>query len=124
MTYRVRQILAALDFLGPSTYNEVAEYIGGDDARLLSSVMSRMNRASPKRPKRIYVVRFERDDRTGKRTYPRAVYALGDKPDALPVGCDRPAAQRRYREKRVGRYKMNSVFHLGLTERQCGARGA
>lgn len=51
------------------------------DRFLGSSVVTRMRRATKTLPKRIYIVRWVYEDDEG-RYYPRAVFALGNKPDA------------------------------------------
>lgn len=52
------------------------------------SVLHRLRKATPEKPKRVHIARYVFDDE-GARPYPRAVYALGDKPDALkPVALN------------------------------------
>jgi hypothetical protein len=81
----------------------------------IGAVLSRMNNASPKLPKRIYKIRyiFEHEN---QRRYPRSVYALGDLPDVKKPKADPHANAKRYRS-RVSK-KVASVFHLGLTRSQ------
>jgi DNA-directed RNA polymerase specialized sigma24 family protein len=79
------------------------------------AVLSRMNKASPKLPKRIYKVKYI-DEHEGQRRYPRSVYALGDLPDAKKPKASAAKNSKRYR-LRVNK-KVASVFHLGLSRNQ------
>ncbi|CAB4132302.1 hypothetical protein UFOVP259_18 [uncultured Caudovirales phage] len=79
------------------------------------AVLARMNKASPKLPKRIYKVKYI-DEHEGQRRYPRSVYALGDLPDAKKPKANPRENSKRYRT-RVNK-KVASVFHLGLTRNQ------
>jgi len=81
----------------------------------IGAVISRMRKASPKMPQRIYRVRYV-FDHEGQRRYPRAVYALGDLPDAKkPVSSYKEIRKRYEKNKKM---KINSVFQLGFTRRQ------
>ena len=48
------------------------------------------------------------------RTYPRAVFAMGDKPDAKKPKADQLAVKRRYYARLKSRTTMNSVINLGM----------
>lgn len=112
----VNQVLKALEEDGPLTRQEICDRIGLD--RLyVSAVVTRMTKATPRKPKRIYIQGYV-FDADGQRRYPRAVYALGDKPDAKRVREPRKEIARRYREAKKRRLTGISVFHLGLTRRQ------
>jgi hypothetical protein len=63
------------------TSSELAMHLG-IDANNVRSVISRMRRASKREPKRLYIPGYRRLASDSKRSYLRAVYALGDKPDA------------------------------------------
>lgn len=101
-------VLAALQEHHELTRAEICR-IMGTSRFLASSVISRLNRELPTLPKRIYVVRWVHDDDTAARNYPRAVYALGNLPDAKKPK-PKPAKEnsRRWREKE--RNQVNSVF--------------
>ena len=101
---------------GEMTRQEVCNAIGLD-RMYVSAVLTRMNRAGKTLPKRIYVVRYVYDEE-GARRYPRAVYALGDKPDVKKPKSDVAENRRRYRENLRKRMTGNNVFNLGLTRRQ------
>ena len=91
---------------------ELAEYL--DITRYdAHAVLNRMNKRTKAGLKRIYVVRYI-DDHDGARTYPRAVFAMGDKPDAKKPKADQNAVKRRYYARLKSRTTMNSVFNLGL----------
>ena len=85
------------------------------DRRQAGAVLSRMNKASPRLPKRIYKVRYI-NEHESQRRYPRSVYALGDLDDVKKPKANPHANAKRYRS-RVNK-KVASVFHLGLTRTQ------
>jgi hypothetical protein len=101
---------------GEMTRKEVCDAIGLD-RMYISSILTRLNKAGKTLPKRIHVVRYVYDEE-GARRYPRAVYALGDLPDAKKPKSDPKENQKRYREGLRRRMTGNSVFNLGLTRRQ------
>jgi len=109
---RVIDTTATLVQLGEITASELAEHLGITryDAH---AVLNRMNKRTKAGLKRIYVVRYV-DDHDGARTYPRAVYALGDKRDAKKPVADQLAVKRRYYARLKSRTTMNSVFNLGM----------
>lgn len=75
----VKQIMQMLDEDGPMTRAEICKRLGRPKDEI-AAIVSRLNKRSPVAGKRIYVksYRFVTDD---ERRYPRAVYAVGDKPD-------------------------------------------
>lgn len=101
---------------GGLTRAEVCDRLGLD-RRYVSAVITRMNKPGAVTPKRIYITHYVHDN-AGERRYPRAVYDLGDKPDAKKPKSDLKAIRQRYRERQRGLLKGNSVFNLGLTRRQ------
>ena len=109
---RVIDTTATLVQLGEITASELAEHLAITryDAH---AVLNRMNKRTKAGVKRIYVVRYV-DDHDGARTYPRAVYALGDKRDAKKPVADQLAVKRRYYARLKSRTTMNSVFNLGM----------
>jgi hypothetical protein len=88
----------------------------------VSSIVSRMSRASARLPKRIYVSAYTYDHE-GQRSYPRAIYALGDKPDAKRPVPDPNANKRRYNAKVKAKHTANFVFNLALPRRVYERRG-
>lgn len=112
----VSQILQALKDYGPMTRIELCDALN-TTRKSVSAVMTRLNRPSPRVPKRIYVKSYVYDHE-GQRYYPRAVYDLGDKPDAKPPGADPVSARKRYLQRKKMRYTANSVFNLALTRKQ------
>lgn len=79
--------------------------------RRVSSTLSRMNKASGQRHKRVYVCDWVHEaEVSGERMYPRAVYALGDKPNKAKPKPDSAAASLRYRIR--NQWQVASVFHL------------
>ena len=109
-------ILSLLAENGTMTRAEICEAMNLD-RMYCSSVLSRLNRNLKTRGKRIHIVAYVHDH-DGSRPYPRAVYALGNGKDAKKPKAQPGAAQKRYREKLKGRMKMNSVFNMGITQRQ------
>ena len=109
---RVTDTTAAIVEFGEITAMELAEYLGITryDAH---AVLNRMNKRTKAGLKRIHIVRYI-DDYDGARTYPRAVFAMGDKPDAKKPKADQLAVKRRYYARLKSRTTMNSVFNLGL----------
>lgn len=109
---RVIATIAALVECGEITAMELAEHLGITryDAH---AVLNRMNKRTKAGLKRIHIVRYI-DDHDGARTYPRAVFAMGDKPDAKKPKADQLAVKRRYYARLRSRITMNSVFNLGL----------
>lgn len=109
---RVIDTTAAIVEFGEITAMELAEYL--DITRYdAHAVLNRMNKRTKAGLKRIYVVRYI-DDHDGARTYPRAVFAIGDKPDAKKPKADQNAVKRRYYARLKSRTTMNSVFNLGM----------
>ena len=109
---RVIDTTAAIAEFGEITAMELAEYLGITryDAH---AVLNRMNKRTKAGLKRIHIVRYI-DDHDGARTYPRAVFAMGDKPDAKKSKADQLAVKRRYYARLKLRTTMNSVFNLGM----------
>lgn len=112
----VSLILKALNDYGPMTRIELCDVIGSSRASV-SAVMTRLNRVGPASPKRIYIKSYVHDHE-GQRRYPRAVYDLGDKPDAKSPGADPVAARKRYHQRKKMLNTANSVFNLALTRKQ------
>ena len=113
----VAQMIAALGGLGPMTNRELCEAIGLDKLKV-GAVLSRLVRESIDTPRRAHICAYTHDAE-GARSYPRAVYALGDRPN-VPKPKSRPAVNsRRYRARKTT--FVNSVFMLGMTQRQRSA---
>lgn len=112
----VSQILQALKDYGPMTRIEICDALN-TTRKSVSAVMTRLNRDTPRIPKRIYVKSYVYDHE-GQRYYPRAVYDLGDKPDAKPPGADPVSARKRYHQRKKMLNTANSVFNLALTRKQ------
>jgi hypothetical protein len=112
----VSQILQALKYYGPMTRIEICDALN-TTRKSVSAVMTRLNRTSPRSPKRVYVKSYVYDHE-GQRYYPRAVYDLGDKPDAKPPGANPVAARKRYLQRKKMLNTANSVFNLALTRKQ------
>lgn len=112
----VSQIIQALKDYGPMTRIEICDALN-TTRKSVSAVMTRLNRDTPRIPKRIYVKSYVYDHE-GQRYYPRAVYDLGDKPDAKPPGADPVSARKRYLQRKKMLNTANSVFNLALTRKQ------
>lgn len=110
------QVLKLLDELGPMTRAEICVHLGQDKGAI-AAVVSRLNRASPERPKRIYVKHYVYDQE-GERRYPRAVFDLGNKADKPRPPNQTKENKARYWANKKMLMKANSVFHLGLSRQQ------
>lgn len=107
------QIMRMLEENGPMSRSEICDHLGRDK-EAVASIVSRLSTRSPNRGKRIHISAYVYD-MEGERRYPRAVYALGDKPDKPKPKPDPQANKARYWANKVSRIKTNSVFHLGLS---------
>jgi 16S rRNA U516 pseudouridylate synthase RsuA-like enzyme len=116
MSKWVKAITSVLTELGPMTRNEI-EAVIPEGKVSISSVLSRMNTKSPQSGKRIYIKAYVYDAIDLKR-YPRAVYAIGDKKDAVKPKSNPNENRKRYIKKKVTQYTMNNVFNLGIPHRK------
>jgi DNA-binding transcriptional regulator LsrR (DeoR family) len=105
-------ILAVLEADGPMTRSELVQALGMTRNKV-SAVLSRMNNM---RPKRVYITHYQMDSDAGGRNYPRASYALGDRPDAKKVKTTAAQNSANYRENLKGR--LTSVFDLAISPRE------
>ena len=110
------RILNLLATQGPMTRAELQQATGLE-RMYLSAVVTRLNREGAKTPKRIHIQGYVHDHE-GKRKYPRAVYALGNAPDAKKPKSNPREIKRQYLARMKAKHKMNSVFNLGLTNEQ------
>lgn len=108
-------ILAALERDGPMTRAALCRALGRPKVEV-ASVVSRLNRALKIRPKRIYICGYVYDEEGSRIAYPRAVYDLGDKPDAKRPRPDRKAVAKRWREST--RQRVNSVWQFAMSRRE------
>ena len=116
---RSRAILMALEQYGPQSRAEL-EVTANIPKDLISAIVSRLNRKTPRMGKQIHIVSYVYDAE-GARRYPRAVYALGNGVDAKKPVANKKENKRRYAAKQKGFYKMNSVFNLGKSRDQIRA---
>jgi len=109
----VARILDLLEHTGPMTSAEACKLLGlerKNSAAIFSRLMRPVVKPEPG-PRRIHVCGYTHDEE-GQRDYPRAIYALGDKPDARkPVSKPKEIAKR-YRVN-LKKRQMVSVFNLG-----------
>ena len=112
----VRQILEALEEHGPMTAIDVCRVLGYERTAL-SAVLFRMTKKTPRRPKRIYIKGYELED-PGHKRYPRAVFAIGNRPDADVLRGDPKENRRRYDKKKRMLRTTNFVFNLPLKRRE------
>ena len=117
----VADIIRLLTDLGPMTRVEICQHLG-IDRRAASSIVSRMAKANPRKPQRLYISGYTYDQE-GERSYPRAIYALGDLPNARRPKPDPLGAKRRYNAKVKAVNTMNFVFNLALPRRVYEKRG-
>lgn len=105
------RILRLLEELGPMTRAEIARELGSG-INNVSSLVSALIRDQPRNPRRIHICEWIYD-MEGERPYPRAVYALGDKPNARrPKPKKRTVVVNAYRARRKTMQQQNSVFNL------------
>jgi hypothetical protein len=98
---------------------EIAREIGLPRDRVASCI-SRMARPGRSMPRRLYIAEWALDDGPGARRYPRALYALGDKPNARrPRPETGTETARRYRQRNHG--QVASVWDLGKPGRNLKA---
>lgn len=108
----VAQVLATLEKHGPMTVLEMARRMGVTRDNL-AAVVFRMSKATPRRPKRLYITGWVREV-PQSRSILRAVYDIGDEPDAKrPKALTTLEATRRYRARQNVVRRQNFVFHLG-----------
>lgn len=104
-------ILRVLSELGPMTRAEICRELGSSAVNV-SSLMSNLIRDLPATPRRAHIREWVYD-MEGQRPYPRAVYALGDKPNAKKPGPKkRTEVVNAYRARLKAKYRNSSVFNL------------
>jgi hypothetical protein len=114
-----QRVLQMLDEIGPMTRSEICAHLGQPKDKV-SSLVTRLSTDTPKAGRRIHICDYVHD-MEGERHYPRAVYALGDKPNKRKPKADHLAVRRRYWARRKLKMTANSVFHLGMTRRETEA---
>ena len=115
----VKLIMDSLEQFGPMTMNEVREIVKMPK-NSVAATLSSLHRQRPRIGKRIHVKTYV-FDAEGSRRYPRAVYAIGNLPDAIKPKSDEKAIRRRYLQNKKLKYTMNSVFNMGKTRDQIRA---
>lgn len=104
-------ILRVLADFGPMTRAEICRELG-PRAINVSSLVSNLIRNLPATPRRAYICGWVYD-MEGQRPYPRAVYALGDRPNAKrPSPKKRTEVVNAYRARLKAKYQQNSIFNL------------
>ena len=113
----VQQITTLIMQLGPLTREEICVHLNMDRMNV-SAVISRMNKASVATPKRLRITGYTSDSEVSRR-YPRAIYDLGDKPNAKKFNrkATRRESRKRYDKKRAVINTMNFVFNLAKPRR-------
>lgn len=116
-TGNTQRILRMLAELGPMTRLEICRELE-PNAQNISSLVSALLREQPCNPRRVHISGWICEIEGGRR-YPRAIYALGDKPDAKrPRPMKRAEIVARYRAALCAKYRANSVFHLARTQKE------
>lgn len=107
-------ILGLLQEHGELTRKEICDYIKRDRLEI-SAVISRLGKKTKTLPKRVFIIRYVREDFWLQRWVP--VYALGNSRNTPkpPPQSRKDISQRHYRSKKQ---KVNSVFMLGMTRRE------
>lgn len=105
----MRELLATV---GPLTTAEAAAFFPGSSAQNVAAVLSTMRTGAHKQ---VYIAEWTRDNGHGKE-YLRAVYALGDKPDARkPRRISNAESCKRWKAKRAIPKVANSIWNWGTT---------
>lgn len=114
----VADILHALETCGPMTRDELCNALDVDRMNI-SAVISRLVRPTVAAPRRLHISGYTHDSETGRR-YPRAIYALGDKPDAKKPNrqANRREARKRSDKRRAVHNTTNFVFNLAKPRRE------
>jgi hypothetical protein len=112
-------VLRVLDEQGPLTGAGLRRALGAEQ-REISSVICRMCRVLPTKPKRIYIKEWVRDDEGSTTAHPRAVYDIGDLPDAPRPKPNRAAVTKRCRDRKAAR--VSSVWEFAMPRRARQAR--
>lgn len=110
--FRIRQALEALK-TGPMTSAEIADAIGVN-RHLASQIMLKLIKKSQKCPQRAYIRQWVYDHQ-GQRKYPRAVYAIGARPNAPKPARDQLARKKEYEARKKSILKTSSVFRLAVS---------
>lgn len=98
---------------GPLTRSDLSRELAlGKES--VASVISRMSKAQKTVPRRLYICGWVHEG-DGERSYPRAQYNLGDKPDKPKPKPDTAATSKLYRERNYG--QVSSVWDLGAPKR-------
>ena len=115
------KILALVEESGGMTRAEIEKAVGLPREHV-SAVVSRLNKAGARGPKRIYISHYVHDQE-GAKNYPRAVYCLGDNADALRPKANGKKTRREWASLKLRRLKNSSVFNLGMTREVLFKRG-
>lgn len=111
-------ILEHLQEFGPATSAELCRMLPYCRHTIISGLKA-LRMSQLKRPRMIYIQSYTYDDEV-KQPYPRAIYAIGNKPDAKrPKRATNTERTKRWREKQVLRTRdskrmaiaPNSVFN-------------
>ncbi len=105
-------ILELIAELGPQTRAEIEKALGLSKSKA-SALMSKLSKPQATLPKRIYICRYVYDNED-ERTYPRAVYDLGDLPDKKRPNRRREIQDSKRRHFEGAVMRVSSVFDLGL----------
>ena len=109
-------IITKLEDYGPMTRAELCQTLGLSHD-YVSAVISRLVRQTLTMPKRVHISGYVYDA-DGLKRYPRAVFSVGDKPDAKRPRADKLANRRRYEQSKRTRLSGASVFTWGLTRKE------
>ena len=114
-SFVTKAILDAIERDGPMTRKQVCRAIGRDRQEV-ASVVSRLSKPLKTMPKRLFICDWVNDDE-GEKTFPRAVYDIGDRPNKKrPPLKSNTQHQREYRLKK--KLKVSSIFDLGISRRK------
>lgn len=117
------RITAALDDLGPMMCTDIARHLGLQRDRV-SSAMVRMTTHGPILGRRAHISGWSHS-LDELRHYPRAIYALGDQPDARKPRLKTVfEVNRDSRARRRAKVTMNFVFNLRAPYQKQRKQGA
>jgi hypothetical protein len=97
---------------GPMTSAEISEALG-ICAHHASSMMLRLIKENRKRPQLVHIKTWVTDHKNQRR-YPRALYELGEGPNARKPKPDPNARKREYEARKRSILKTSSVFNLAV----------
>lgn len=105
-------LLALVAENGPQTQADLRQLTGKTKQQISSAIHKLTSDLERIGPRRMHISAWVWDA-DGERCYPRAVYAIGNKPHKPKPKADQLAVKRRYWARRRERLTAASIFRLG-----------